>query len=398
MVKIEAKKKSEGSRILLLLSLFFAGCVSYILFLPADDSSIGSLLALEVSSPPVDSEKSVIESNSALLSNVESEKNTEIPDQKNIAVSYLASNSLISNLVGCDDLLRKGYRQPGKVYPEVPELNPNNDQIHARYVKELSSKFWISVHHESFDKVQHDSIMSLGVYNRQALTQAALDIFQTADPGARIIDVGAHIGWFSLLARGLGLEVEAFEPLPANVFRLCESLFLNRWSNISEKKYPGPYVNIHPVALSDKNHVQFTMSRTGANLFTNGGADQGLKVSSMTLDKFVEDRSWSTKDTIVLLKVHTIGMEDKIIAGATNLLDSKRVKNVLLGIDPTKYGTKAIGILLSKSYKLHKWGDSNGPDQEASGFPRDANALVNTLSEKLKGSTSTQCFLWFKLQ
>jgi hypothetical protein len=82
-------------------------------------------------------------------------------------------------------------------------------------------------------------------------------------------------------------------------------------------------------------------------------------------------------------------MEDKILTGASALLASKMVKHVLLGIDPTR-GTKAVGALLSASYQLYKWGDSNGPDQDASDYPRALPANVSDKEDKY-------VFLWFKL-
>ena len=89
-------------------------------------------------------------------------------------------------------------------------------------------------------------------------------------------------------------------------------------------------------------------------------------------------------------------MEDKILTGASALLASKMVKHVLLGIDPT-HGTKAVGALLSASYQLYKWGNSNGPDQDASDFPKDASMLISALPAKVSDKEDKYAFLWFKL-
>ena len=205
------------------------------------------------------------------------------------------------------------------------------------------------------------------------------------------------MGWFSLLSRGLGLEVDVFDPLASNAFRLCESLFLNHWSNFLETQYPGPYVNIHTVALSDQDGEVIKMYRKGASLYKDKGGEYSTSVTTTTLDKFVEGRAWKSSETISLLKVNTMGMEDEIFMGASMLLRSKMVKNVLLGIDTSSGGTKAVEALLSASYRLHKWGDSDGPSQDASNLPSSADTLISSLALRVSDKEDKQVFLWFKL-
>jgi FkbM family methyltransferase len=305
---------------------------------------------------------------------------------------YAPSSTSGLQPVRCQELFRKGYRQDGKTRAEVDDLNPNNDQINARFTSTFASKFWISVHHQTYDKVQFDSIMELGFYKKQALSQAAVEIVQASGPGSRVLDVGSQLGWFSLLSRGLGLEVDAFDPLPSNAFRLCESLFLNHWSNFFEKQYPGPYVNIHTVALSDNDGDVIDMYQKGASLYKEGDGKHTTTVTT-TLDKFIEGRAWKSSETIALLKVNTMGMEDKILTGASMLLRIKMVKNVLLGIDISSGGTKAVEALLSASYRLHKWGDSNGPSQDASSLPSSAGSLISSLAAKVSDNRGqSRCF------
>jgi FkbM family methyltransferase len=373
MVKITNKKSTKNSPTSLLAALGIFGVIAFYVSAP-DDSSVGDLLNIEPS---------------AMRSAVGAAEQQSPPD-------YAPSSTSGLQPVRCQELFRKGYRQDGKTRAEVDDLNPNNDQINARFTSTFASKFWISVHHQTYDKVQFDSIMELGFYKKQALSQAAVEIVQASGPGSRVLDVGSQLGWFSLLSRGLGLEVDAFDPLPSNAFRLCESLFLNHWSNFLEKQYPGPYVNIHTVALSDNDGDVIDMYQKGASLYKEGDGKHTTTVTT-TLDKFIEGRAWKSSETIALLKVNTMGMEDKILTGASMLLRSKMVKNVLLGIDISSGGTKAVEALLSASYRLHKWGDSNGPSQDASSLPSSAGSLISSLAAKVSDKEDKQVFLWFKL-
>lgn len=53
-------------------------------------------------------------------------------------------------------------------------------------------------------------------------------------PGRTVLDIGAHIGYFTLLfARGIGptARVIAFEAAPANLRLLSKNLQINRYSN-----------------------------------------------------------------------------------------------------------------------------------------------------------------------
>ncbi len=65
-------------------------------------------------------------------------------------------------------------------------------------------------------------------------------------PGMVAYDVGAHFGWFSLIASqwvGPSGRVVAFEPFPFNAWILQRHILLNRLSNVL----------LFPVALSDED-------------------------------------------------------------------------------------------------------------------------------------------------
>lgn len=419
MVKITTANKRKGkiSPTLILAVVATLAIIGYYATQQQDDSSLGSLLNVDLQSVSSEAVYNVVsESVSSVVGNggsssilpapverVAVTNNVIINDATGAASSknYVASSTSGLQPLRCQELFEEGYRQAGQSKAVDEELNPNNDQVHARFTKNFTSKFWVSVHHDTFDSVQYKGIMDLGMYNKQAFSNAALKIVQQATAAGssntpRVLDVGAQVGWFSLLARGLGVEVDAFEPLRPNLFRLCESLHLNRWSNFVEHKYPGPFVNVYGLALSNLEEEELSMKQTGASASLVDG-EKSITVKATTLDAFTQSRGWTNEQNICLLKINTMGMENKVLAGATSLLASKMVKNVLIGIvmSSSDSGTEAINTLLSANYKLYQWGNANGPDQDAESLPKDASSLMESL--KSKAVDDEQVFLWFTL-
>lgn len=125
----------------------------------------------------------------------------------------------------------------------------------------------------------------LGTYEPE-LQQAILDLIQ---PGMVIYDVGANIGYVSLLlARraGAGGTVFAFEALPANLERLRANLALNEFAG---------KVTVIPCAVVDAPRgVQFLVGPSGGMGKAQGSAGreevryaQSIQVEGISLDHFV---------------------------------------------------------------------------------------------------------------
>src|SRR3569832_897765 len=83
---------------------------------------------------------------------------------------------------------------------------------------------------------EHDSIISQSIKLSKVWAEAETRLFrELITPGMVVIDVGANIGYFSLLASTLvGAEgsVHAFEPDPLNCKFLRKNVRLNRAANV----------------------------------------------------------------------------------------------------------------------------------------------------------------------
>ena len=133
----------------------------------------------------------------------------------------------------------------------------------------------------------HPFTIAYGIHNWEPYTA---ELFQNAlKPGSTVLDIGAHHGYFSLLAaRCVGKEgrVYAFEPVPQNFQILKTNIELNHLTNVT------------PVnkAVSDRcTTVPFFYRRdtgVGGSLFpTNRPNECTVPVESITIDAFLAGES-----------------------------------------------------------------------------------------------------------
>ena len=137
-------------------------------------------------------------------------------------------------------------------------------------------------------------------------------------PGSVFYDVGANVGFFSLLAArltGPQGNVISFEPLPENLDRLRENVERNHFSN----------VKIFPVALGAANQEQvFQVSErpTWGKLKDVGPAApdkylSDIRVGVRRLDDLVAEGAFPPPD---LIKIDVEGAEVAVVEGAVETL------------------------------------------------------------------------------
>lgn len=135
-----------------------------------------------------------------------------------------------------------------------------------------------------------------------------LDLIGRAD---HLIDIGANVGLFALLAADRGVPVSAVEPSPANLALLYRNLRLNRSEG----------VEVFPVALSDRcGLADLYGGGQGASLRPGWGgvaATYRNTVPVHTLDALFADRLRGRR---LLIKIDAEGMELPILRGADQLL------------------------------------------------------------------------------
>jgi FkbM family methyltransferase len=155
-----------------------------------------------------------------------------------------------------------------------------------------------------------------GTYER--LVQDALAIILRR--GMSFWDVGAHVGFFTILGRQLvGSEghVHAFEPIPENRERLLRATELNGFADVA----------VHADALSDRTGTSILEERGATSMWTMVGYDRAhccVPVRCTTIDEIGE--RLPAPD---LIKIDVEGHEAEVIRGGLNVLRNPHVRAVV---------------------------------------------------------------------
>lgn len=159
--------------------------------------------------------------------------------------------------------------------------------------------------------------------------------------GDLALDVGANLGWYSVLLDRLGagrLAVHAFEPDPDNRALLEHNLELNHCEGVT----------VRPEALADEGgvatlHRYRAINRGKHSLLPIDGTVDTVEVRRTTLDRYLVDAGVGDRD-IWLLKIDVEGLEPAVLRGATGCL--ARVQAMVMEYSPMYYAPQAGAALL----------------------------------------------------
>ena len=159
----------------------------------------------------------------------------------------------------------------------------------------------------------HDAWLGTYEADKQAL------FARTVTPGSVVFDIGAHAGFYTLLASALtgpAGRVFAFEPMPGNVARLREHLRLNGVTNVT----------VIERAVADAAGVA-TFTACGSNFQGHLLPGGELKVETVSLDELVGQGKLPMPD---FMKMDIEGAEVRALNGARKLL-AQRHPTIFLG-------------------------------------------------------------------
>ena len=155
-------------------------------------------------------------------------------------------------------------------------------------------------------------------------------------PGMAVIDAGANLGYYSLVAaqimNGNG-KVYAIEPDPDNVFLLNKAVSLNA--------YDTPII-VYPAALSNKNGQLTFHTAKASNLSSIAKTEHStgvIEVEGLTLSKFAWNKRVIDKagKEGVFLRMDIEGYEVEALEGAMTFLKKDFPCKILMEIHPQFY-------------------------------------------------------------
>jgi FkbM family methyltransferase len=174
-------------------------------------------------------------------------------------------------------------------------------------------------------------------------------------PGSTFVDVGANVGYFTLLAGsivGPTGHVVAFEPNPDLASLVARSLSVNGLHSFTRL--------IQAAAMSRPGQLEFKRfaGHQGSSGFyvTDELAArfhdrlERIVVDCTTLDEALADRGLR----IDLIKIDAEGAEPEVIAGAERLLEEQRGMQVIMEYTPSN--RPAVEALLDRGYRMCQLG------------------------------------------
>jgi FkbM family methyltransferase len=196
-----------------------------------------------------------------------------------------------------------------------------------------------------------------------------------------VLDIGANIGIYTLVAARHAQKVYSFEPDPAN--------FLNLSKNIESNHYEDVVVKFNK-AVSDKTgQAKFSSSskktaRGGFHLISKEESlnQECLIVETVALDDFFSDRP----NKVDIIKMDIEGSEFEALKGMKNLINANKKVRLFLEFNPYALNRAGAGIvslldyLFSLGFELHRLDEI-----DKSNKPVNKEWLVEFAKNKDKG-------------
>ncbi|MEO7966539.1 MAG: FkbM family methyltransferase [Gemmatimonadaceae bacterium] len=167
-------------------------------------------------------------------------------------------------------------------------------------------------------------------------------ILQTGDT---FVDIGAHVGYFSMLASamvGPDGAVYAFEPEPRNYAHLLDHIDVNNATNVRPMHMAvGAKPSIAEFFVNSDNDGGHALWEVGRHPFNERtrSAPQSRKVFVTSLDQLFEGRDMRSLKAI---KIDAEGAEFAILVGARELLRRHRVPFIIAEIN--RFGLESMGV------------------------------------------------------
>ena len=186
-------------------------------------------------------------------------------------------------------------------------------------------------------------------------------IKQNISNGDLVMDIGANIGYFTLImAKGIreNGKVFSFEPEPKNFELLKKNVEINNYSNvILEKKAIGNKTGIAKLYLADrKNNIFYSGMHRIFRSDLVSQISNPVSINIIKLDDYLQDLKFIKK--IRLIKIDVEGAEFDVLKGMSKILDENKGIKIVMEFSSENledYGSNpsdVMDFLINKGFKL----------------------------------------------
>ena len=250
--------------------------------------------------------------------------------------------NIIRALIGGKGLSKYKIIRTSKKFAE------NN--IHSSHVSVQGHEMYL----DSSDSLQLSTNGVFEPYTTQVIKQ-------NISGGDIVIDIGANIGYFTLImAKGIreNGKVFSFEPEPKNFELLKKNVEINNYSNvILEKKAIGNKTGTTKLYLADRKNNIFSsgMHRIFRSDLVSQIPDP-ISINIIKLDDYLQDLKFIKK--IRLIKIDVEGAEFDVLKGMNKILDENKEIEIVMEFSSENledYGSNAydvVDFLMNKGFKL----------------------------------------------
>lgn len=191
-------------------------------------------------------------------------------------------------------------------------------QVHWKQIKGMRKSdpmLWISTNDPKTDRYISGTIHSGRLWEPEIIAQIRRRI---RGPQHTFVDVGANVGYFSLLAAQTGAKVHSFEAVHNNCARMLATRERNKIS-------PDQW-HIYCNAVDAVANVYLRLStmdgrKNSGNHVVNDNGD--IEAATTTLDSHLSA-------PVDLLKIDVQGYEARVIAGAVRLIESDFIRAIIV--------------------------------------------------------------------
>lgn len=188
-------------------------------------------------------------------------------------------------------------------FEQICRTNIRYHRVEGKKYTRCHDSFWLLMY--PGDRAISDNISAFGYWEPWDAMAMSNLLYQR--PHYTFIDVGANIGYYSIMAADLGNKVHAFECNPDMIPYIEDSARINNFK-----------IDIHPVALGDsEGTAQLSVNKEhlgGASLIEQPVEDYTITVPITTLDASMHDL-----DANFIIKVDVEGFERHVWWGAKEL-------------------------------------------------------------------------------